>query len=451
GEAGKLQGIVPLPQFERPPRIGSIMDFVVERVDESQGLVFLSREGAVSRATWEQLQRGAAVEARVIATNKGGLEMEMVGGIRAFMPASQIDLHHVDDLESLVGQRLQGLVQEIDRRSKKVVISRRQLLQQAQEQARAKLLAELEPGQVREGVVCSLVDFGAFVDLGGVDGLVHISDLSYTHVAKPSEVLTVGQRVRVKVLKIDRDKPGKERISLGLKQVEPDPWDSVEGRLRPGEQVSGRVVRTTSFGAFVEILPGIEGLLPLSEMSWRRIAKAEDVVKVGDSLRLAVLSIDVPKRRISLSLKQAQGDPWTGAERKYPAQSVVEGKVLSTTDFGAFIELEPGVEGLVHISELSDRRVGKVQDVLNVGDVRKFRVLEISEDDRKVRLSLKQADKPAEPSPQQAQAAQEAASSASKPAAARKSTPSKPLKGGMGSHGGLGKGLGDLSLGDLKP
>lgn len=437
GEANKLQGIVPLQQFDRPPRLGAIMDFVVDRVDEGEGLVYLSREGAVSRATWDQLQRGTAVEARVMGTNKGGLELEMVGGIRAFMPASQIDLHHVGELEPFVGQKLEAAVQEIDRRSKKVVLSRRQLLQTRREQAKEKVLGEIEPGQVREGTVSNIVPFGAFVDLGGVDGLVHVSDMSYTHVDKPQDVVSQGEKVQVKVLSVDKEN---ERISLGLKQVQPDPWEGIENRYRVGDQVSGKVVRTTNFGAFIELEPGVEGLLPISEMSWRRIGKAEEVVKQGDTVRLAVLSMDPEKRRLSLSLKQSQGDPWVGAEHKYPAGEVVEGKVIGTTDFGAFVELEPGIEGLVHISELADRRVGKVEDVVKPGQTHKLRVLEISEEDRRARLSIKQVDK-LEP--------EKASKADIEQYSEKKAAPKQPrrdLKGGMGSGGGMGMGLGDLKL-----
>ena len=445
GVDGKMQGIVPLSQFERAPRIGSIMDFVVEQTDESQGLIYLSREGAVSRATWQQLQRGAVVEARVTSTNKGGLEMEMVGGIRAFMPASQIDLQHVEDLKGYIGQKLEGLVQEIDRRSKKVVLSRRAAIEQRKQRAKQKLFAELEVGQVREGTVSRVMDFGAFVDLGGVDGLVHVSDLSYQHIDKPADVVAPGQHVQVKVLKLD---PANERISLGLKQTQPDPWEGVEHRYAPGTQVSVTVRRTANFGAFVELEPGIEALLPLSEMSWRRVTKADQVVQVGDNVRAAVLSVDPSKRRLSVSLKQAQGDPWVGAERKYEAQSVIEGKVLSATDFGAFVELESGVEGLVHISELSDKRVNKVTDVLNPGDTKRFRVLEVDEEQRKIRLSLKQVDRPMEASAAQ-QHEQHQAQHAPKPSKAKKQK-DKDLKGGMDSRGGVGKGLGGLSMDDLK-
>ncbi|MEX2387771.1 MAG: S1 RNA-binding domain-containing protein [Phycisphaeraceae bacterium] len=436
GDAGKMQGIVPLAQFDRPPRIGSIMDFVVDRTDEAQGLIYLSREGAISRSTWDQLQRGALVEGRVVSTNKGGLELEMVGSIRAFMPASQIDLHHVDDLEALVGQKLEAQVQEIDRKSKKVVLSRRALLQKRAEAEKKKTLATLEVGQVLDGKVTNIVDFGAFVDIGGVDGLVHVSDLSYTHVDKPADVVKVGQPVQVKVLKID---PEKERISLGLKQVQPDPWEGIENRYQAGSQVEGKVIRTASFGAFVEVEPGIEALLPISEMSWKRIHNPEEVVKAGDTIRLAVLSVDPAKKRMSLSLKQATGDPWVGAERKYAANTIVEGKVIGVTEFGAFVELETGIEGLVHISELSDRRVGKVEDVLNPGDTNKFRVLDVSEDNRKIRLSLKQVDKP---EPEKASPADMAKHAQS----AKPRQPRKDLKGGMGSGGGMGMGLGDLKL-----
>ena len=442
---GKLQGVVPLTQFDRTPRIGSIMDFVLDHVDEAQGLVFLSREGAVSRATWEQLQRGAVTDARVVSTNKGGLELEMIGGIRAFMPASQVDIHHVRDLESFVGQKLEGVVQEIDRKSKKIVLSRRQLLEQRKVQAEAKLMAEIEVGQVREGKVTSIVDFGAFVDLGGVDGLIHVSDLSYTHVDRPSDVLQPGQAVKVKVLKIDAEK---HRIGLGLKQVEPDPWDRVADKYQVNDQVSVRVVRTTKFGAFVELEPGIEGLLPLSEMSWKRIHKAEEVVEPGQVLRVVVLSVDPKQHRISLSLKQAQGDPWIGAEHKYAKGSLVDGSVKGVTEFGAFVELETGVEGLVHISELADRHVDKVEDVLAVGDTKQFRVLEVSEDNRKIKLSLKAVSKPPAEETVSRQPVDPEASTSKPPRKAQTRKPRKDLKSGLGKVEGVG--LGNLRLDDFK-
>ena len=387
GMDGKHQGIVPLQQFERPPRVGSIMDFVVERIDESEGVMILSREGAVGRTTWDHLRKGSVVEARVTGTNKGGLELEMVGGIRAFMPASQIDVRHIDDLETMVGEKLVAVVVELNRRGRKVLLSRRRHVEHERESKRRKIWSEIAVGTIMEGKVSSLAPYGAFVDIGGVDGLVHVSDISYGHVDDPGELLKVDQVVKVKVLKLD---PEKQRISLGLKQVQPDPWETFVERMRPGSPLAGRVVRLAEFGAFVEVEPGVEGLLPLAEMSWKRVHRAEDVTQVGDVLHLVVLEVDGERHRVSLSLKQATGDPWIGAERKYAGGSQVQGRVLSTTDFGAFVELEAGVEGMVHISELSSQRVDRVEDVVQVGQTHTFRVLDADEDARRIRLSLKQ-------------------------------------------------------------
>ena len=435
----KLQGVVPLSQFERNPRVGSIMDFVIDHVNDEEGLMYLSREGAVSRATWDQLQRGAVVDARVTGKNKGGLELELVGRIRGFMPASQVDIHHVDDLEQFIGKKIEGSVQEIDRKAKKVLLSRRHLLEVRRRAAIDKIWASVSVGDVVDGVVSNLAEFGAFVDLGGIDGLIHVSDLSYTHVTKPADVVKVGQKVSVKVLKLDREK---ERIGLGLKQVEPDPWDAVESKYKPGDSVEGRIVRTTNFGAFVELEPGIEGLLPISEMSWSRVNRAEDVVKQGDTVRLSVLAVEPKKHRLSLSLKQATGDPWIGAERKYERGSLVNGTVKTTTDFGAFVELEAGVEGMVHISELADHRVGTVEDVLKVGDTKEFRVIEVDEEQRKIKLSLKQVAAPTTTAPRE--------SRGGKPQSG-KAAPRKPrsdLKSGLGNV--LGQGLGGLKLEDFQ-
>lgn len=445
GADGKHQGVVPLSQFERAPRLGSIMDFVVERIDDAQGLVFLSREGAISRTTWDQLQKGSIVDARVTATNKGGLELEMVGSIRAFMPASQVDLHHVGELEPFIGQKLEAIVAEIDRRGKKVLLSRRALLQQRRERAKEKLMAELEEGQLRDGTVSNIVDFGAFVDLGGVDGLVHISDLSYTHVGKPADVVQLGQAVKVKVLKIDQEHG---RISLGLKQVAPDPWEGIESRFQVGEQIAARVLRTANFGAFAEVEPGVEALLPLSELSWKRIHSAGEAVQPGQVVHAKVISLDASKKRMSLSVKQAGGDPWTGVEREFEKGTSHEGKVIGTTDFGAFVELKAGVEGMVHISELSTSRVGAVVDVVKVGDVKSFRVLEVDEEQRRIRLSLKPESAPrAEGGHAAGEGRGRQAAHAPPPA---KRQPRKDLKSGLGDAGAMGMGLGNLRLEDLK-
>ncbi len=429
----KLQGVVPVAQFDRPPRLKAIMDFVVDTVDESKGLVFLSREGAISRSTWDQLVTGSIIEARVTGHNKGGLELEMVGGIKAFMPASQIDIHHVDDLESFAGQKLDAAVAEIDRKHKKVLLSRRKYLEIKRAREKRKLMAEIAVGQERDGVISNLTAFGAFVDLGGVDGLVHVTDLSHSHVDKPSDVVKVGEKVRVKVLKIDTEK---ERISLGIKQATPDPWENVEAKYRPGEQVSARVTKTTNFGAFVELEPGVEGLLPMSEMSWRRIHRAEDVVKAGDVIKVSVLKVEPEKHRLSVSLKAGTEDPWSAAGGKYAVDAMVEGKVTSTTDYGAFVELEPGVEGLVHISELADRRVGSVEEIVKAGDTRTFRVKGVDPKNHKISLSLKEKPAGREQPPQHV-------------AKAKPKIDKGKLKSGLGKSGALGTGLGGLKLEDF--
>ena len=393
GQTGRLQGVVPLQQFERAPRMGSIMDFVVDRVDEGQGLMYLSREGAISRTNWDNMHKGSTVEARVTGKNKGGLELELVGNIKAFMPMSQVDIHHIDDdaIEAFVGQKITALVVEIDHKHKKVMLSRRAHLERQRKQDKTKLMATLEVGQTLEGKVSKLMPFGAFVDIGGVDGLVHISDMSYSHINNPSEVVKEGQTVQVKVLKIENDK---DRIALGMKQIQPDPWDAVSATVHVGEEVTGRVVRTANFGAFIELEQGVEALLPISEISWKRIHRAEDVVSVGQSLRLKVLTMEPDKQRMSLSLKQTTGDPWSLAAGNYAEEAQVTGKVVSVQDFGAFVELEEGVEGLCHISELADQRVNQVTDIVNVGDEKEFRIKSIDTENHKISLSLRKESGP---------------------------------------------------------
>ena len=439
GIDGKLQGVVALRQFDRPPRVGSIMDFVLDRVDETEGLIHLSREGAVGAIAWDQMGKGTNVEARVTATNKGGLELELAGGIHGFMPASQVDIGHVDDLESFVGQKLTATIRELHRRSKRVVLSRRQYLEHQRERQREKLIKQLEVGQTCEGTVSRVVDFGAFIDLGGVDGMVHISDLSYSHVQNPADVVKPGEKVTVKVLKID---DGGKRIRLSLKQTTPDPWEAVAAKYHEGEEVTARIVRLADFGAFAEIEPGIDALLPVSEISWKRISKPSQVCHEGDMLKVKILHIDLERRRMSVSLKQAQGDPWSDAQSKYDRDTLVEATVVQTTDFGAFVEIETGLEGLVHISELADRHVQSVDEVLKVGDRKQFRVLSINPTDRKISLSLKAVDHPRTP-PQERSAATARDDRSAKP---KQKQHDPSLKGGMGKSGAMGTGLGDLKL-----
>ncbi len=442
GDTGKLQGVVPLQQFERAPRLGSIMDFVVDHIDEGQGLMFLSREGAISRTTWDTIHKGSVVEARVTGHNKGGLELELVGRIRAFMPASQVDLHHIEDFEPFVGTKVDATVTEVDRKHKKVMLSRRAFLEHARKASKDKLMATLEVGAVLDGKVSNVMDYGAFIDIGGVDGLCHVSDMSYQHVHKPGDIVKKGQDVQVKVLKIDK---GKGRIALGMKQVQPDPWETRAGDIRVGEQVNGTVIRTANFGAFVSVAEGVEALLPISEISWKRINKCEDVISVGQVLQLKVLTFDPKKRKMSLSLKQVAGDPWADAVAKYAEDSWVQGKVVSVQDFGAFVELEEGVEGLAHISELSEQRVKLVTDILNVGDEKNFRIKTIDTDKRKIALSLRKESGPKGGDRGGRGGKGQEEVKLFKTTA--KKQPKENLKGGM-DLGGVG--LGGLSMDDLK-
>lgn len=425
----KSQGVLPRNQFGKKENVeaGRKVDVVVERYDADSGLFVVNRKGAITRATWTNLTRGQVVEGRVTGVIKGGLEIDL-HGIRAFMPGSQVDITPMKDISILLNQNIQCEVVELDRRHKNVLVSRRKLQEKQRAENREKLLAELAPGQVREGVVGNLTEFGAFVDLGGVDGLVHISDLAWGNVTKVSDVLAPGQKVQVRVLKIDRERG---RISLGVKQTLPDPWDAVAERFPVGSPVKARVTRLADFGAFAELDSGVEGLIPLSEMGWSRIHKASDAVSAGQTVDAVVIRVEPGKRRLALSLKQAQSDPWAGVLESFPAQSLVKGRVTRLADFGAFVELAPGVEGMVHISELSDKRVKSCGDVVSAGQEIEARVLGVDREQRRISLSIKAVHAP--------QASPEASAASSGPAAPpvpakEPKKRKKPLRGGLASH-----------------
>jgi small subunit ribosomal protein S1 len=299
---GRTQGVLPLTQFpEGPPAVGTEVEVHIEGYDAANGLLLLSRKGAAVQADWSSVAPGMIVEARVTATNKGGLEVS-VNGIRGFMPISQIDLYRVEDTEQFVNQRLRCLVTEVNPEEHNLVVSRRDLLEKEREEARAKLWQELAEGQIREGTVRSVRDFGAFVDLGGVDGLLHISEMSWSRVQDASQVVQPGQAVKVVVLKVDRER---RKVSLGLRQLTPSPWDSVDTNYPPSSVAKGKVTRIMDFGAFVELEPGVEGLVHISELAPQRVRRVSDVVQVGQEVRVMVLAVDRNQRRISLSLKAA--------------------------------------------------------------------------------------------------------------------------------------------------
>jgi small subunit ribosomal protein S1 len=417
--AGKSPGVCPLIQFEAEPKLGEEYDFSVDRYDDKEGILILTRAGALNtKVSWENLEVGQVVEGTVTGVNKGGLELE-VKGMRAFMPLGQIDIFFQKDVSVFIGQKMQAEVTKFEKNAKNLVLSRRAILEREKEQKRQEMIGTIEVGQMRQGTVRSIMDFGAFVDLGGIDGLIHVSEMSHRRGQHPSAFVKEGDLVDVKIIKFDKE-TGK--LGLSLKQARPDPWIGADQRYATGMTITGRVARVESFGAFIEVEEGIEGLLPVSEMSWQRIRHPGDVVKEGDTIKLVVLQIDLNAKRLTFSLKQAGPDPWSTVKEKYAIDTNVTGKVTRLVDFGAFVELEPGLEGLVHISELDSRRVRTAGDVVKVGQEVKVRVLEIDKDARRVSLSLRRANEAVAPA---------AAAAAPEPAASAKKKKRPELRGGL--------------------
>lgn len=418
----KSQGLLPKSQYEGQelPKIGDVLELTIEGYDKRNGVLLLSRQGAVMAAAWSTLEEGQLVEGRVTGTNKGGLELD-ISGIKAFMPISMIELFHVDDVTPYVNQRLRCQVIEIDRSERRVIVSRRGYLEAEAAIKREQMFESLKEGDIVDGKVKTIMPYGAFIDIGGTDGLLHVKDMSFSRVEDPKQIVQEGQPIQVKILKIDRDT---KKIALGLKQILPDPWDNVREKYPVNEVVQGKITRLAEFGAFIELEPGLEGLIPISEMSFeKRIKHPSEVLKVGDTPNVRVMTIDPEKKRISLSLKRVGDDPWMGASHRWPEGSIVSGIVKRATDFGAFVELAPGVEGLIHISELSEHRVRAVSEVVQVGQTVQAKVLSIDEAARRASLSIKQIIT----DPHYTGVADEQAAPPPPPQPKRK----KPLKGGL--------------------
>lgn len=382
---GKDQGVCPLDQFKKAPRVGDRMEFVIQMYMPAEGLLKLGRIGGAAKATWETLFKGMVVEAMVTGANTGGLELK-VAGQRAFMPASQIDTSHVENFAGYINQKLRCQVVELDKAKKRVVLSRRAVLVVEEEAKKEELLKTLAVGQIFDGKVRSSKPYGVFVNIGGIDGLVHISDMSYTRLKNPDQVAKPGDIVKVVILAIDQE-TGK--LSLGMKQVQPDPWQGVLERYPAGTELTARVVRLAPFGVFVELETGVEGLVPMGELSWTHVREAGDVLRENQTARFKVLSVDPEQKRVSLSHKQVTVDPWTQADTKYAPGATVKGKVVRIAQFGAFVELEPGIEGMIHISQLSDKRVGRVEDVVKEGQEVEARVTEFDGAKHRVGLSIR--------------------------------------------------------------
>ena len=391
----KIEGVMPVEEFRDAAgktgvRVGDKFPVSIKGHDE-EGYYTLSKVRVERPKDWSSLEQ-AFQEKRTIAgvvtgVVKGGLSVDV--GVRAFMPASRSGAKDVAEMEKLAGQEISCRIIKLDVADEDVVVDRRAVLEEEEAQARQKLLTELKGGAVVHGTVRSLTDYGAFVDIGGVDGLLHVADISWSRVNKPADVLAVGQEVDVQILKVD---PGKRRIALGMKQLQPHPWEQVGERYRAGERARGTVTRVTDFGAFVELEPGVEGLIHLSEMSWSKKArKPADVVKPGDTVEVVVLNVSPAERRISLGLKQALGDPWADIQSKYPVGGVVEGPIVSLTKFGAFVQLAEGVEGMIHVGDITaEKRINHPQDVLKAGQMVRAQILEADRERRRIRLGMKQ-------------------------------------------------------------
>jgi small subunit ribosomal protein S1 len=389
----KCEGILPLTAFQSASETVNPGDKLLVSVKgrDPDGYYELSRSKIWRPKDWSALERAFAEKATIVGTVtgvvKGGLSVDV--GVRAFMPASRSGVRDAAEMEKLVGQEIRCRITKLDVTGEDVVVDRRALAEEEARSERGRRYAEIQEGETVHGTVRSLTEYGAFVDLGGLDGLLHVSDIAWSRINRAEDVLTVGQEVEAKVLKIDS---GKQRISLGMKQLQPHPWDSVPEKYKTGDRVRGAVTRIADFGAFVELEPGVEGLVHISEMSWaRKVRTPGDLVKPGEIVEAIILGISPGERRVSLGLKQALGDPWADVAQKFPVGSAIEGTVTSLPRFGAFVQLSEGVEGLVHISEISaEKRINHPQEVLKVGQRVKAQVLAVDLEKRVIRLSMKQ-------------------------------------------------------------
>ncbi|HEX5646402.1 MAG TPA: 30S ribosomal protein S1 [Nitrospira sp.] len=391
----KSEGMIPSDQFSSEElqnvKVGDRLQVYIEECEDADGNLVLSKEKADKMKIWEELEKlykdEKSIEGKIVSRIKGGMMVDI--GVKAFLPGSQIDLHPVRDLDGLVGKTFPLKIIKINHRRGNVVVSRRVLLEETRDKKRQTTLATLKEGQLIQGTVKNITDYGSFIDLGGIDGLLHITDMSWGRVGHPSEMFTVGDKVEVTVLKYDRETG---RISLGLKQKSADPWTNVAGKYPVGTRVRGRVVSLTDYGAFIELEPGVEGLVHVSEMSWtHEVRHPSRVVAVGDQVEAAVLNVDPASRKISLGMKQTAPNPWDMIENKYPVGTRIEGKVKSLTDFGAFIGLEEGIDGLIHISDMSwTKHIKHPSELFKKAQKVEAIVLRIDKEKERLSLGFKQ-------------------------------------------------------------
>ena len=390
--AAKSEGIVPLADFgDRVPVVGEEVEVMVEDMGDGARLMELSKRKADRIRGWERIiathKEGDVVKGMCTRKIKGGLLVDI--GIPVFLPASQIEIRRTGDVTAYIGKEVEARIIKIDEARMNIVVSRRKMLEEGRETRKRDLLESLTEGQIRRGVVKNIADFGAFVDLGGIDGLLHITDMAWGRVNHPSEMLAIDDVLEVKVLKFDKDS---ERIALGLKQKTPSPWEAIENRYQPGMRVQGEVVNVMTYGAFVKLEEGVEGLVHISEMSWtRRVNHPSEIVSPGQIVDVVVLNVSAEKQEISLGMKQVEENPWDVVETKYPVGTIIRGKVRNLTNYGAFVEIEEGIDGLLHVSDMSwTRKVSHPSEMLKKGDTVEAIVLSVDQEKKRVALGMKQ-------------------------------------------------------------
>jgi len=389
----KSEGVIPASEFEdlKAVKVGDQIDVLIEKLEDKEGMVVLSKEKAEFKQNWERIlticNEGGTIAGKVKAVVKGGLLVNI--GVEAFLPSSHIDVVVSRNLAQYVGNTYQFKVVKINQERQNIVLSRRELIEQERAERRQKLLTEMTPGDIRKGTVKNLTDFGAFIDLNGIDGLLHITDMSWGRIGHPSEMLKVGQDIDVVVLDINRER---ERISLGLKQKLTNPWDTIEEKYPVGAKVKGRVVSLVPYGAFVEVEPGVEGLVHITEFSWtKRVARPSDMLKTDQEIEAVVLGINREEQKISLGLRQLEANPWDQAQEKYPAGTRVKGKIRNLTSYGAFIELEEGIDGMIHVSDMSwTRKINHPSEMVKKGDEVEAVVLEVDKANQRIAVGMKQ-------------------------------------------------------------
>jgi len=389
----KSEGVIPQNEWEDKSAIdiGDEVDVWLDTIESDSGLIVLSKKKADRLLNWQRIiqtnHEGDTVTGRVMRKIKGGLLVDI--GVPVFLPASQVDIRRPGDIGEYIGREIQAKILKIDTERRNIVISRRKMIEEDRIAAKEKLLSTIEVGQVRKGVVKNSAEFGAFVDLGGIDGLLHITDMSWDRIGHPSELLRIDEEVEVKILNIDKDK---EKVALGLKQMKESPWESIEDRYPVDSRIKGEVVNIVPYGAFVKLEPGVEGLVHISEMSWtRRISHPSELLQEDQEIEVVVLEINKDKQEISLGLKQTEVNPWTQVAQKYPPNTRIQGRVRNLTNYGAFVEVEEGIDGLLHVSDMSwTKKISHPQEMLQKGDEIECVVLKVEEDKQRIALGLKQ-------------------------------------------------------------